>query len=250
MRLSLSELQAIVKCSNEVFGDMSKIYLFGSRIDDRQKGGDIDLYIEPKSKEDLFDKKIKFLSLLETMIGEQKVDLIIAYNSNRLIEHEAKTKGIELNIEKIKLDKYFNECDKHIQRINEAFDDMKTTIPLNANKYKNLTKDEVQDIDQYLFRFAKLQDTMGDKIFKLLISYLEQNSKPITFIDTLNRLEKYSFIDSAKEWINLRKIRNEISHQYDDEPEEMAQAINNLVNQKEIIENIYFSLKRKYNELS
>ena len=58
-------------------------------------------------------------------------------------------------------------------------------------------------------------------------------------------MEKIGFLYSAKEWINLRKIRNEIAHQYDDEAEEMTLAINNIVNQKNIIKNIYSNLKHK-----
>jgi len=44
----------------------------------------------------------------------------------------------------------------------------------------------------------------------------------------------------------LRKIRNEIAHQYDDEAEEMSQAINNILHQKSIIISIYQKTKDKY----
>lgn len=61
----------------------------------------------------------------------------------------------------------------------------------------------------------------------------------------LNKLEKLEFISSAKEWLNLREIGDEILHQYDDEPEEMSQAINNILNHKEIIKEIYLKVKKK-----
>ncbi|MCD6432897.1 MAG: hypothetical protein J7L21_02540, partial [Sulfurimonas sp.] len=230
MRLNLSQIEAIIKCKNKVFGEESKIYLFGSRVDDTQKGGDIDLYLLPKNCNANIDKKISFLSILESMIGEQKIDLVIAKDEQRLIEKEAVEKGVELDLSKIKLQKYFNECDKHLQRIEEAYSDIKNILPISSFKYQNLTKDEVQGIDQYLFRFSKLQDTLGDKIFKLIIQEYNPTNEPIKFIDLLNQLEKLDFINSTNEWINLRKIRNEISHQYDDEPEEMAQAVNNILN--------------------
>ena len=79
-----------------VFGN-GKIYLFGSRTDDNLKGGDIDLYLCPSTK---FDNgrelKIKFLVQLELKIGEQKIDVIIANDKNRLIEQEALRTGILL----------------------------------------------------------------------------------------------------------------------------------------------------------
>ena len=110
-------------------------------------------------------------------------------------------------------------------------------------KYRVLIKDEVQDIDQYIFRFLKLQDTMGDKIFKIILKKYEESDNSVPFIDLLNKLEKYGCITSAKEWAYLRKLRNEVAHQYDDEAEEMTQAINALLMQKEIIINIYSKLK-------
>ncbi|MBD3805964.1 hypothetical protein [Sulfuricurvum sp.] len=73
---------------------------------------------------------------------------------------------------------------------------------------------------------------MGDKLFKRILSRYEENIQQITFIDILNKLEKLEFIPSAKEWLILRKIRNEIANQYDNEPEEMSQAINTILNQK------------------
>ena len=246
MRLSLLQIEAIIRCKDTIFDTQSKIYLFGSRVYDDKKGGDIDLYLQTKYDDNIYTKKIQFITMLQSLIGEQKIDLVIAKDDTRLIEKEAIKEGIELNLYKIKLTKYFNECDKHIQRIEEAYGDIENILPLNAKKYQTLSKNEVQGIDQYLFRFAKLQDTMGDKIFKLIYNEYNQNSETVPFIDLLNYLEKLKFIDNTQEWIVLRQIRNQISHQYDDEPHEMAQAINSILNQKDIIKDIYLQLKDRY----
>lgn len=64
-------------------------------------------------------------------------------------------------------------------------------------------------------------------------------------MDVLNKLEKIGYIASAQEWNYLRKVRNDIAHQYDD-PIEMAQAIKNKVGQKQVTENIYLQLKQKF----
>jgi len=245
MRLSTFEIKTIVQETKNIFGKKSEVYLFGSRVDDNLKGGDIDLYIKPENIVDLHNAKMKFLLKLEDKLGEQKIDIIFEKNLNRDIEHIAIQNGVKLDIDDIRLKKYFNECDKHLQRIDEAFEDMKDILPLDSKKYRNLTKDNVQDIDQYIFRFSKLQDTLGEKIFKLVLKKYDDEIKILPFIDLLNRLEKYELIESSKEWIYLRKLRNEISHQYDDEPEEMSQAINNFVSQKDMIKNIYLNIKRK-----
>jgi len=248
MRLSTFEVKNIVDCAKEIYGESVKVYLFGSRVDDSKKGGDIDLYLQTDDIEDLFEKKLFFLNSLEKKFGMQKFDIIISKDKNRDIEKVALREGIELDIDIIKLGKYIEECDKHIQRINEAYSDLKDVFPITSNKYQNLTKDEVQALDQYLFRFSKLQDSLGDKVFKLLIKIYEQKDETISFIDILNRLEKYGFLSSAKEWMHLRKIRNEISHQYDDEPQEMAEALNSIWSQKEVIESVYKQLKERIND--
>ena len=114
-------------------------------------------------------------------------------------------------------------------------------------KYKILSKDEVQDIDQYLYRFLKLQDTLGQKIFKLVLDIYEPSNEALPFLDILNKLEKLNFLESAKEWMNLREKRNNIAHQYDDEPYEMTQAINDILNQKDILKSVYMRFKLRFN---
>lgn len=95
MRLTSKEIGSIKNVFVEVFKEGS-IYLFGSRVDDMQKGGDIDLYIVSKSSENLLDKKIDFLIKLKQKIGDQSIDVIISKDKNRLIEQEALQKGIRL----------------------------------------------------------------------------------------------------------------------------------------------------------
>jgi len=96
MRLSKFEQKMIKKAFLESFDD-GKIYLFGSRVDDEQRGGDIDLYLVPLNKNaNDREKKVKFLIKLDEYIGEQKIDVVIAKDANRLIEKEALSYGVEL----------------------------------------------------------------------------------------------------------------------------------------------------------
>ncbi|GMT49131.1 MAG: hypothetical protein IEMM0008_0670 [bacterium] len=76
MRLKKDELKWIKILSKKYFGTDCNIWIFGSRVDDTQKGGDIDIFVETKLNSTLSDK-IVFLRELETAIGEQKVDLIV-----------------------------------------------------------------------------------------------------------------------------------------------------------------------------
>ena len=87
MRLSTKEISIIKNKVKVIFGE-SLIYLFGSRIDDRKKGGDIDLYIIAKINENLFEKQRKLKVVLEDILYKP-VDIIISTNKDRLIEKEA-----------------------------------------------------------------------------------------------------------------------------------------------------------------
>jgi len=98
MRLLENEIKAIKQTFLEVF-KQGNIFLFGSRVDDSLKGGDIDLYIVPAltlNKAEVLDKKINFLLKLKNLIGNQKIDVIISKDKNRLIEQEAMHTGVKL----------------------------------------------------------------------------------------------------------------------------------------------------------
>jgi predicted nucleotidyltransferase len=46
MRLTPAQVETIKSTTSAVLGEGARVTLFGSRLDDRQKGGDVDLYIE------------------------------------------------------------------------------------------------------------------------------------------------------------------------------------------------------------
>jgi predicted nucleotidyltransferase len=95
MRLKENEIIQIKQSFESVF-HTGKIYLFGSRIDDTKKGGDIDLFLEIEDKTNLFEKKIKFLAKLKIKIGDQKIDVVFNEDENRLIEKEIRKCRIQL----------------------------------------------------------------------------------------------------------------------------------------------------------
>jgi len=244
MRLSTFEIQAILETFQNIFGK-GKVYLFGSRLDDRKKGGDIDLFLDVFDTKDLYTKKNTFILELESKIGEQKIDVVFKKDSSRKIEQEA-LKGIELDLSMIKLEKYLQQCEKHLLRMDDAYSHIKDLLPISHHQYKNLDDDAVKNIDQFLFRFSKLQDTIGDKVFKILLEQYNPEFEKLTFIDFLHELEKREIISSARDWQILRKVRNNIAHQYDDEAEEMSQAINDIFAQFDTLKKIYTNIKDKY----
>jgi len=79
MRLNFKE-QLSIKQTISQFDPNALVYLFGSRVDENKRGGDIDLLVFSKRLCSTEKRKIK-IKLYE-LIGEQKIDLVIAQNTS------------------------------------------------------------------------------------------------------------------------------------------------------------------------
>jgi predicted nucleotidyltransferase len=80
MRLTAQALQAIEEAAQEFLPPGSTVRLFGSRLDDQRRGGDIDLLIEsppPIDPHDQVRRRNGFLARLYRRLGEQKIDVLI-----------------------------------------------------------------------------------------------------------------------------------------------------------------------------
>ena len=87
MRLNNKETETIKDIILEIFGE-SEIRIFGSRLNENKKGGDIDIFVIPKNRENLFKKRIKAAARLENLLFKP-VDLVVHYDFDREIEKEA-----------------------------------------------------------------------------------------------------------------------------------------------------------------
>lgn len=100
MRLTEFQRKKIIDVVIEQFGSDSEVYLFGSRVDDNKKGGDIDLLVAvDKDSCDIELKKIKTVTGIQFAIGDQKIDLVVSpdiKNDSRLVVREAVAKGVRL----------------------------------------------------------------------------------------------------------------------------------------------------------
>lgn len=74
MRLQDHEIKAIHEVIS-AFDKEAKIYLFGSRVDDKKKGGDIDLLLVSEKLTHRDKRKIRLA--LYDKLGEQKIDILI-----------------------------------------------------------------------------------------------------------------------------------------------------------------------------
>lgn len=77
MRLTDHEVAAIKAAAREAFGETAVVRLFGSRVDDSLRGGDIDLHVEVDPPVDEWAAKGKFEDRLFARIEPRKVDVIV-----------------------------------------------------------------------------------------------------------------------------------------------------------------------------
>ncbi|MEA3227934.1 MAG: hypothetical protein U9P38_02555 [Campylobacterota bacterium] len=117
------------------------------------------------------------------------------------------------------------ECDKHVEKLNDAKEYLAKDMPLTSEEYLKIDKIQSSFIDQLNFRFSKLQDTIGESILRGILILSKENIKKMTFIDILNKLEGFEVIDKS-EWLNLREVRNEIAHEYSFNQDEVVDSIN------------------------
>ncbi|MCM0719507.1 toxin-antitoxin system antitoxin subunit [Parabacteroides sp. W1-Q-101] len=142
-----------------------------------------------------------------------------------------------------RLSREFDICDRHIQRIDEALEAMHTDIPMSVDSYTNLDENQIRCMDQFIFRFSKLQDAMGAKIFRYVLEYLDEDVSALPMRDILNLLERYHFIDSADEWGYIRELRNEIAHDYPLMENDIVSVLNELISKVPILKSIYKRMK-------
>lgn len=101
MRLTPKELEVIIASAKNVTnGTSAELRLYGSRIDDSLKGGDIDLILivqEEKNKQKLLNMKLDMLVEIKMAIDEQKIDLSVV-NKDSISKDSFLTHAYETSI--------------------------------------------------------------------------------------------------------------------------------------------------------
>ena len=86
--------------------------------------------------------------------------------------------------------------------------------PFTEEEAKRVSTDPLlaERLDAFVSRFGRLQDTVGDKLLPTLLSALAETPGPA--IDNLDKAEKFGLIASADAWMEMRRLRNQMVHEY------------------------------------
>lgn len=84
--------------------------------------------------------------------------------------------------------------------------------------------DLAERVEAFASRFARLQDTLGDKLLPNLLAALGEKTGPV--IDNLDRAERLGWLTSVDDWFAMRQLRNQMVHEYIEDPVVLADALN------------------------
>lgn len=129
-----------------------------------------------------------------------------------------------------------SECNKHLERMEFAFRKISPLFPINKERISKLNEDDISYIDQSIYRFSKLQDAIGQKLFQAVLIFLDEDVSNKSAIDIFNRLEQLEIIENYETWKDLRDLRNELAHEYEEDENETAEKLNTLFEKKANLE--------------
>jgi len=147
---------------------------------------------------------------------------------------------------KTRLKTYFKETKKHIELIQESLEVLGPLLPIE--NYEELNQLQRFALNALIFRFSKLQDLLGAKIFRNYLSFNGFSVVDISYFDILREIEKEGIVD-IDNWSELRELRNKIAHEYPEEADEMIESINLFIEQSSKLIDIADKLESKYNEI-
>lgn len=147
------------------------------------------------------------------------------------------------------LNSYIKVCENHAEKLQLALLETQHHVPFTSESFEKISTVDAAFLEVVTSRFAKLQDTCGQKIFPLVLSCSGEDVGDKTFIDILNSFEKFGFMEDANFWIDLRRVRNAVAHEYPDNTEKLAHDLNDVFKKSKELVKYWEFLKNKIDQL-
>lgn len=106
-------------------------------------------------------------------------------------------------------------CLGHGEALQDALDDMQRRN-LSPSEYQHLSKTDRRLLDQFAYRYTRLQDDIGNRLMPAILRALGEDVAAMPALDRFTRLEQLGWLASAEAWGLLRQIRNQFAHDYPD----------------------------------
>ena len=135
-------------------------------------------------------------------------------------------------------------CRVHEEALRDALDDLKQR-KLSASDLVALGKEDRRLLDQFAYRYTRLQDDMGAKLIPAVLHALGEEVYAMPMLDRLNRMEQLGWLPDAEEWADLRRIRNEFTHDYPETMEERFERLQLAITSAQSVTEIFDSMSHK-----
>ena len=145
------------------------------------------------------------------------------------------------------LNDLLNECDLHLLALREAM--ARCPQPLTEDHFATRNPALVAALDQFAYRFTKLQDVISVQVFRrFALEVLHEPVESLPIIDILNLLERYGYLSSAMRWQEIREVRNQITHEYRLDPGELIITLEIAFGMVSEMSKILDQIKQRYRE--
>ena len=103
MRVTPDQINILKNLTYQYFGEDAELWLFGSRTDDRKKGGDYDFFIETSMNDAdrIIESRIDLIAELQSTepFEDEKIDIIVKRKASAFdmpIYHIARHEGVRI----------------------------------------------------------------------------------------------------------------------------------------------------------
>jgi len=107
----------------------------------------------------------------------------------------------------------------------ETTDQRLFAAPFTSERAESLDDDPelAERVEAFVSRFGRLQDTLGDKLLPLFLKAAGESAG--VAIDNLDRAERLGLVPSVDDWMTMRRLRNQMVHEYIEDPRVLADAL-------------------------
>jgi len=134
----------------------------------------------------------------------------------------------------------------HQKRAKAALDEIVSWKSIDSMAFDDFEK--IKTIDTFIYRFIKLQDMMGEKLFKVFLDEIGEYKDTMSLLDILDKLEKFEVLDNAYDWMEYRKLRNQLTHECPNNEDEIIEGIVLAIDVYEKIDIIFNNIIKYYDE--
>jgi len=115
-------------------------------------------------------------------------------------------------------------CRGHDEVLSDVLYDL-SRRKLDVQALEHPGKGDRRLLDQFAYRYTRMQDDMGARLIPAILGALGEDVAAMSALDRLDRLEQLAWLPSADEWSELRRIRNEFTHDYPETSQERYERL-------------------------